>query len=118
MSAAGGRGFPEALRFADRHAPGARAWAIEGTGHYGAGLVRLLLRNGERVHEVERTSRAERRLRGKDDSSTRSGPPAPDWRPRTATPRGGQHQEALRLLLLASRGAVDVRRSRSSNCAA
>ena len=30
------RGYREAMRFADRHAPGARAWAVEGAGHYGA----------------------------------------------------------------------------------
>ena len=39
-AAANARGYAEALRFADRHAPGARVWAVEGTGHYGAGLVR------------------------------------------------------------------------------
>ena len=66
-TAARGRGYAEALRFADRHARGARLWAVEGAGHYGAGLVRLLQRNDEQVHEVERSSRAERRLRGKDD---------------------------------------------------
>ena len=95
-----------------RHARGARVWAVEGAGHYGAGLVRLLQRNGEQVHEVERTSRAERRLRGKDDSARRCPrPPARrSQRKQRATPRAGQHQEALRLLLLARRSAVDTRR--------
>ena len=34
--------LPETLRFAERHAPGGRVWAIEGTGSYGAGLARFL----------------------------------------------------------------------------
>ena len=110
-TAARGRGYAEALRFADRHARGARVWAVEGSGHYGAGLVRLLQSNGEQVHEVERTSRAERRLRGKDDQldAVRAARSALATKHR-ATPRGGQHQEALRLLLLARRSTVDTRR--------
>ena len=43
-TAASARGYADAVRFADRHAPGDRLWAIEGTGHYGAGLVRHLQR--------------------------------------------------------------------------
>src|SRR5262249_51482182 len=62
-----GRGYLEAVCFAARHAPGARVWAVEGAGHYGAGFVRRLQRRGEQVHGVERAGRAERRLRGKDD---------------------------------------------------
>jgi transposase len=105
------RGYLEALRFADRHARGARVWAVEGSGHYGAGLVRHLQRQGEQVHEVERTSRGERRLRGKDDQldAVRAARSALATSKR-ATPRAGQHQEALRLLLLARRSAVDTRR--------
>jgi transposase len=61
-TAASTRGYADAVRFADRHAPGDRLWAIEGTGHYGAGLVRHLQHRGEQVHEVDRTSRSERRL--------------------------------------------------------
>jgi transposase len=37
-----GRGYVDALRFAERHASGVRVWAIEGAGHYGAGLARYL----------------------------------------------------------------------------
>ena len=64
-----------------------------------------------RVHEVERTSRGERRLRGKDDQldAVRAARSALATSKR-ATPRAGQHQEALRLLLLARRSAVDTRR--------
>ena len=36
------RGYREALGFAGRHAAGARVWAVEGAGQYGAGLTRHL----------------------------------------------------------------------------
>ena len=52
---AGGRGYREALRFAEQLAAGKRAWAIEGTGSYGAGLARSLSEQGEAVLEISRT---------------------------------------------------------------
>src|ERR1700675_2120666 len=67
------RGYREALCLAERYAPGARAWAIEGAGHYGGGLARYLSERGEAVLEISRTPRAERRLRGKDDPLDASG---------------------------------------------
>ena len=109
--AADAHGYAQAVRFADRHAPGARVWAVEGSGHYGAGLTRFLAGRGEPVREVGRSVRGERRLRGKDDpldairaarSALASEMPL--------LPRAGQRQEALRVLLLARRSAVDVRR--------
>jgi transposase len=108
---AAGRGYAQALRFAENHAGGVRAWAIEGAGHYGAGLTRYLGDRGETVLEVGRHARTERRLRGKDDTldavrAARTGLAA-----ETLTlPRAGQRQEALRVLLLSRRSAVDVRR--------
>ena len=62
------RGYRETLRFAGRYAAGRRAWAIEGTSSYGAGLARFLAGRGETVLEVSRTPKAKRRLRGKDDT--------------------------------------------------
>ena len=56
-----GRGYAHALRFAESHAGGVRAWAIEGAGHYGAGLTRYLADRGETVLEVGRHARTERR---------------------------------------------------------
>jgi transposase len=106
-----GRGYAQALRFAKSHAGGVRVWAIEGAGHYGAGLTRYLGDRGETVLEVGRHARTERRLRGKDDPldairAARAGLAA-----ETLTlPRAGQRQEALRVLLLSRRSAVDVRR--------
>jgi hypothetical protein len=105
------RGYSVALRFVDKHAPGVRAWAVEGAGHYGAGLTRYLAERGETVLEVGRQSRSERRLRGKNDPldairAARTGLAAEA----VTLPRSGERQEALRVLLLARRSAVDVRR--------
>jgi transposase len=105
------RGYRDAFRFAERYASGARAWAIEGAGHYGAGLARYLSDQGEVVLEISRTPRAERRLRGKDDplDAVRTARAALAGET-LAFPRSGQRREALRLLLIARRSAVDVRR--------
>jgi transposase len=105
------RGYEAALRLAHRHAAGARLWAVEGAGHYGAGLTRFLSDRGEAVVEVGRSSRAERRLGGKDDplDALRAARAALASNAQTL-PRQGQRQEALRVLLLARRSAVDVRR--------
>jgi transposase len=108
---ANARGYAAALRFAGEAAGCARVWAIEGTGSYGAGLARYLSGRGETVLEVSRTPRAERRLRGKDDAldaaRTARAALATDT---LALPRSGERREALRLLLVARRSAVDVRR--------
>jgi transposase len=109
--AASRSGYREALRFAERHAAGRRAWAIEGTGSYGAGLARFLAERGELVLELSRTPRAERRLRGKDDSLDAVRTARAALASETlALPRTGERREALRLLLVARRSAVDVRR--------
>jgi len=104
-------GYRAALRFAERHAAGRRAWAIEGTGSYGAGLARFLADRGELVLELSRTPRAERRLRGKDDvlDAVRTARTALTSET-LALPRADERREALRLLLVARRSAVDVRR--------
>jgi hypothetical protein len=62
------RGYRQALRLADRVAPGERVWALEGSGSYGAGLARFLSQRGERVLEVERPAREGRRGRLKSDA--------------------------------------------------
>ena len=104
-------GYAAALRFAADEANSARVWAIEGTGSYGAGLARFLAGRGETVLEISRTPRAERHLRGKDDSldATRTARAALASET-LALPRSGERREALRLLLVARRSAVDVRR--------
>jgi transposase len=109
--AATGRGYWQALRFAQQQAEGGRVWAVEGAGHYGAGLARYLSQRGETVLEVGRSPRSERRLRGKDDQldAVRAARAALTSEP-LPRPRSGERREALRLLLVARRSAVDVRR--------
>src|SRR5690242_16060140 len=105
------RGYGNALRLAERYAVGRRVWAIEGSGSYGAGLVRFLSARGETVLEASRAPRAERRLRGKNDTldaeRTARAVLASETLP---LPRAGERRDALRLLLVARRSAVDVRR--------
>jgi transposase len=110
-AATNGRGYRELVRVAERHAPGRRAWAIEGSGSYGAGLARFLSEHGEAVLEVSRTLRAERRLAGKNDTldAVRIARAALASEA-LALPRAGERREAMRLLLIARRSAVDVRR--------
>ena len=104
-------GYRELLRVADQHAPARRAWAVEGTGGYGAGLSRYLSAHGESVLEVSRRARGERRLRGKDDALDAARAARAALASDTlALPRRGERREALRLLLIARRSAVDVRR--------
>jgi transposase len=108
---ANARGYRELLRSAERHAAGRRVWAIEGTGSYGAGLARFLAGRGETVLEVSRTPRTQRRLRGKDDTLDAARTARAALAGETlALPRTGERREALRLLLVARRSAVDVRR--------
>ena len=75
------------------------------------GLARHLTALNEIVHESARSTRAERRLRGKDDplDATRAARSVIGTGTR-ATPRSGERQEALRVLMVARRSAVDVRR--------
>lgn len=108
---ANAHGYRELLRVAERHGPGRRAWAIEGTGSYGAGLARFLAGRSETVLEVSRTPRGSRRLRGKDDALDAAETARAALGSDTlALPRIGERREALRLLLVARRSAVDVRR--------
>jgi transposase len=88
---------------------GVPAFAIEGTGSYGAGLVRFLERTDVAVYECERPRRQERR-RGKNDlidaalAARRllAGE-------RLSLPRGDGRREDLRVLLLERRGAMRAR---------
>jgi transposase len=108
---ASARGYAQAVRFADGHALGVRVWAVEGAGHYGAGLARQLSGQGETVIESGRGPRNERRLRGKDDPLDAVRAARAALASKTlVVPRMGQRRDALRLLLVARRGAVEVRR--------
>lgn len=101
------RGYRQALRLACRHAPGRRAWALEGSDCYGAGLARFLSERGECVLEVERPARNGLRGRLKSDAldaeraarQVLAGSAG-------ARPRLGQETQALRALLATREGAV------------
>jgi transposase len=105
------RGYRRLLRLGQAHAPGVRAFAVEGTGSYGAGLARFLAEHGERVLEVERPQRARGR-RGKSDAldAVRAARALlGDERP--ATPRAGGQRAALQALLRGREGALEARRA-------
>lgn len=104
-------GYRQALTLAEAYAPGARAFAVEGTGSYGAGLARFLAERGERVLEIERPAR-ERAPRGKSDAldavrAARSLLSAE----KLAQPRAAGSRAALQALLRVREGALTARRS-------
>lgn len=109
--AADSGGYAETVRLAERHAPRVRAFAIEGTGSFAAGLTRFLLRQGEQVYEVGRVRR-DRRSRGKSDAldAIRAARSVLGER-RPARPRSGGEREALRALVAAREGAVAAKRA-------
>src|SRR5205085_3015936 len=82
-------GYAHALKLVNQHATGRRAFAVEGTGSFGAGLTRFLTRSGEQVLEVGRLRR-ERRSGGKTDAldAVRAARSVLTQR-RPATPRAG-----------------------------
>ena len=104
--AADSHGYAEALRLANAHAPGRRAFAIEGTASYGAGLSRFLLEQGEQVFEVGRPRR-ERRAGGKTDAldAIRAARSVLAQK-RAAMPRSNGEREALRALMAAREAAA------------
>jgi transposase len=99
-------GYAEALGLAQQHAPGRRAFAIEGTGSFGAGLTRFLVEHGEQVFEVGRLRR-ERRSGGKTDAldAIRAARSVLTQK-RGAVPRSAGEREALRALMAAREGAA------------
>jgi transposase len=100
------RGYGQALRLARRHAPGRRAWALEGSGSYGAGLARFLSERGERVLELERPAREGSRGRLKSDALDAERAARQLLAGAGAEPRLGAETQALRALLTTREGAV------------
>jgi transposase len=109
--AADNSGYERALQLAQQHALGRRAFAVEGTGSYGAGLTRFLTGREERVFEVGRLKR-ERRSGGKTDAldAIRAARSVLSSN-RPATPRSTGEREALRSLMAAREGAVNAKRA-------
>lgn len=100
-------GYAALVAMADRHS-GLRAWSIEGTGGYGAGLVRHL-GEGEIVIELDRPNRPARRNGAKSDplDAVRAGREALA-REHLAQPRAAGERAALAVRLAARRSAVDA----------
>ena len=107
--AASSQGYAEALQLVDAHAPGRRAFAIEGSGSFGAGLTRFLTGRGEWVLEVSRLRR-ERLSGGKTDAldAVRAARSVLGQE-RLATPRVGGERQALQVLVAAREGAVNAK---------
>jgi transposase len=103
-------GYATLLRWAHRHAAGRRVWAIEGSGSYGAGLVRFLAERGEEVVEVGRRVRRNAPTRAKSDplDAIEAAREALTQR-RHAAPRAAGEREALRVLVNTREGAVLAR---------
>lgn len=104
-------GFDELVEFADQFtAPEDRAWAIEGTGSYGAGLAEFLSQRGELVIEIDRPTRPARRNGSKSDplDAVRAAREALA-RTRWATPRARGEREAMRVLVTTRESAVGDR---------
>jgi hypothetical protein len=100
-------GYAALLAMAERHS-GLRAWAIEGTAGYGAGLARYLMDHGEAVIELDRPNRPARRNGAKSDplDAVRAAREALSRR-RLAQPRTGAERGALSVRLAARRSAVE-----------
>jgi transposase len=104
-------GYARALALVEEHATGRRAFAVEGTGSFGAGLRRFLSGRGERVLEVGRLRR-ERRSGGKTDAldAVRAARSVLAQE-RPATPRSGGERQGLQALVAAREGAVNAKRA-------
>jgi transposase len=101
-------GYAELVALAEQHS-GLRAWAMEGTGGYGAGLARHLTGTGELVVELDRPKRPARRAGAKSDpiDAERAARDALA-RTRLAQPKTGPERAALQLRLTARRAAVQA----------
>lgn len=101
-------GYADLLELATPHA-GARAWALEGSGGYGAGLAAHLAERQELVVELDRPARPARWAGAKSDpiDAVRA---ARDALARThlTQPRTGSERAALQVLLTARQAAVQA----------
>jgi transposase len=101
-------GYAGLVELADQH-PGLRAWALEGSGGYGAGLARHLADLGEVVLELDRPQRPARRGGAKSDpiDAERAARDALA-RTRLTQPKTGPERAALQMHLTARRAAVEA----------
>lgn len=101
-------GYAELVALAEQYS-GLRAWALEGSLGYGAGLTRHLSNAGELVVELDRPQRPARRAGAKSDpiDAERAARDALA-RTRLAQPKTGGQRAALQMLLTARRAAVEA----------
>jgi transposase len=101
-------GYEALVDLVDQHAPVTdRAWAVEGTGSYGAGLAEFLAARGEWVIEVDRPTRAAQRNGAKsDDLDAVRAAREVLGRGKWATPRARGEREAMRVIVTTRQGAV------------
>jgi transposase len=99
-------GYAELVELADAHGE-LRAWALEGSGGYGAGLAVHLADRSELVIELDRPARPARKAGAKSDpiDAVRAARDALA-RSRLAQPRSGSERAALQVLLAARQAAV------------
>lgn len=101
-------GYEALVELAEMHSTASdRAWAIEGTGSYGAGLTAFLHTRGEWVVEVDRPTRPAQRNGAKSDRldavrAAREALGKHKW----AEPRARGEREAMRVLHTTRHGAV------------
>ena len=101
-------GYEQIIALAGQHS-GLRAWAMEGSGGYGAGLARHLADLGEMVVELDRPVRPKRWAGAKSDpiDAERAARDALA-RTRLARPKTGPERAALAMHLTARRAAVEA----------
>lgn len=106
-------GYVQLMAWVGEAAEGARVvWAIEGTRHYGLGLVRFLHTQDQRVEEIDSSRHLAKRRKGKSDpiDAVRAAKELLA-RPEPSVPRADGDREALRLLMIDRDNAVDSIRS-------
>ena len=101
-------GYTELVTLAERYS-GLRAWALEGSGGYGAGLARHLADRQELVVELDRPVRPARRAGAKSDpiDAERAARDALS-RTKLAQPKTGAERAALQMHTTARRAAVEA----------
>jgi transposase len=101
-------GYAQLVALAEQHS-GLRAWALESTGSYGAGLTRHLAAAGEWVIELDRPKRPARRAGAKSDpiDAERAARDALA-RARLTEPKTGPQRAALQMRLTARRAAIEA----------
>jgi transposase len=103
------RGYRRLIAFGEAHGA-IRAWGIEGTGSFGAGLTAALLARREQVIEVDRPKRPARRAGAKSDEidAVRAAREVLSG-DRAGEPRCRGRREAIRVLLTTRAQAIEFR---------